>query len=141
MIKLIAFDLWNTLIYKDKKEDVIREYSHTISMLESLKEQGFDIGLITNSSHFSIERVKKETKIFEFIDYAIFSFNVGAIKPSIKMFEAILEVSKCKPAEIIMVGDSKKDDVIPPRELGIHSIHYTNYLDLKKDLKKYGISF
>lgn len=124
---------------RDEAEKVIKEYPHAVPMLKSLKNQGLETGLITNSSHFAIEKVKKNTSILEYIDYKIFAFEVGAVKPNTKMFEAILEKSKYKPSEVIMIGDSKKDDVIAPRKIGMHSIHYTNYQNLKQDLEAYGI--
>ena len=51
----------------------------------------------------------------------------------------MLKISKCKPSEVIMIGDKIKDDVIPPKKIGMNSIHLRNYSQLKRDLRGFGI--
>lgn len=125
---------------RDKAEEGTKLYSHTLSMIKKLKKQGYKIGLISNSSVFAIEQVNKRTKLLEQIDYPLFSFDVGVIKPNLNFFKRMLKISKCKPSETIMVGDKTGDDVIPPRKLGMNSILYTDYKTLKKDMKKFNIN-
>ena len=38
-----------------------------------------------------------------------------------------------------MIWDKMWDDVLPPRELGMNSLLFENYEQLKKDLLDYGI--
>jgi HAD superfamily hydrolase (TIGR01549 family) len=124
---------------RDKAEEETKLYSHTLSMLKQLREQGYKIGLISNSSVFAIEQIKAKTNLLDYIDYPLFSFDVGVIKPNLKFFGEMLKISGCKPEETIMIGDKKKDDVLPPRELGMNAILYTDYQQLRKDLAPFGI--
>jgi len=124
---------------RDKAEAEATLYPHVISMLTQLREKGYKIGLISNTSMFAAEIVNKKTNLFYYLDYPLFSFDVGVIKPDLKFFKEMLKISKCKPEECIMVGDKLNDDVIPPRELGINSIHYKDYNSLKKDFESFGI--
>lgn len=125
---------------RDKAEEKTKLYPHTISMLRQLRKQGYKTGLISNSSIFAAEKVKQKTKLLDYIDYPLFSFDVGVVKPNPKFFKKMLKITKCKPKETIMIGDKLTDDVIPPRKIGINSILYTNYEQLKRDLSSFSIT-
>lgn len=124
---------------RDKAEKNTKTYPHSIKTLKSLKKQGYKIGLISNSSVFAIPSIKK-SNLLKYIDYPLFSYYVKVIKPNLKFFKKMLKISKCKPEESIMIGDKLEDDVIPPRKIGMNSIHYKNYEKLKKDLKKFNVN-
>lgn len=124
---------------RDLAEKKIKPYSHTISMLKQIKKKGYKIGLLSNSTVFAVAQVKKNTKILEYIDYPLFSFNVGTVKPDLKFFRKILEISGCTPKEAIMIGDKKDADITPAKKIGMHTILYRDYETLKKDFTKFGI--
>lgn len=124
---------------RDEAESKTKEFEHTNSMLRQLKDAWYKIWLISNCSVFALEQIKDKTTILNYIDYPLFSFEAGTIKPDLKIFEKMLEISWCKPEETIMIGDKMWDDVLPPRELGMNSCLYESYEQLKKDLLDYGI--
>jgi len=117
-----------------------KAYTHAIPMLKQLKKAWYKTGIISNNWNFALEWVKRNTKILNYIDYPIFSFEVWVIKPDLKIFEKMLETSWCKPEETIMIWDKMQDDVLPPRELWMNSCLYENYEQLKRDLLNYGIT-
>ncbi|MDD2647111.1 MAG: HAD-IA family hydrolase [Patescibacteria group bacterium] len=123
---------------RDKAEAKTELYPYTIQLLKQLHKLNYKTALISNSSIFAIKQIKK-TKILDYIDYPLFSFQVGVIKPDLKIYRKLLKIAKCKPSEAIMIGDKLGDDVLPPRQLGMHSIHLTTYPKLKKELKKFNI--
>ena len=47
--------------------------------------------------------MKEKTAILDYIDYPLFSFGLGTIKPDLAFFEKMLEITACKPEETIMV--------------------------------------
>ena len=124
---------------RDAAENKTKEYEYTIPMFKQLKNSWYKIWLISNSSVFEIEHLKEKTKILDYVDYQLFSFDIGKIKPDLKIFEKMLEISWYKPEETIMIWDKLWDDVLPPRELGMNSLLFENYEQLKKDLLDYGI--
>ena len=113
-------------------------FPHTIKMLEQLKKQRYYIGLISNTSNCVIKKIKK-TELFDYIDYPLFSFDIGLIKPNYKIFIEMLTRAKCKPNEAMMIGDSLIDDIIPSKRLGMNAIQFKNYEQLKKELAPFGI--
>ena len=125
---------------RDKAEEETKLYPHTIPMLKQLRKDGYKTGLISNSSIFAVEQIKQKTELLEYIDYPLFSFDVGVIKPNLKFFTKMLEICKCKPEETIMIGDKLNDDVIPPKKIGMKALQYKDYETLKKDLKKFNVN-
>jgi len=71
---------------RDKAEEETKLYSHTMPMLKKLRKEGYKTGLISNSSVFAVEQIKQKTNLLEHIDYPLFSFDVGVIKPNLKFF-------------------------------------------------------
>lgn len=124
---------------RDNAENHTKEFEHTIPMLRQLKDGWYKIWLISNCSVFALEHVKEKTSILNYIDYPLFSFDVWTIKPDLKIYEIMLEISWCKPEETIMIGDKMWDDVLPPREIWMNSCLFENYEQLKKDLLDYEI--
>lgn len=137
MIKLIAFDLWKTLAYRDGYETKL--YSYTVPMLRQLREKNRKTGVISNSSVFAVEQIKKKTNLLDYIDYQLFSYGVGYVKPDLKIFEEMLRISGCEPEETLMVGDKLEEDVIPPRNIGMNAILFESYDQLKGELRKFSI--
>lgn len=124
---------------RDNAENHTKEYEHTIPMLKQLKDAWYKIWLISNCSVFALEHIKNKTSILDYIDYPLFSFDAWTIKPDLKIYEKMLEISWCKPEETIMIGDKMWDDVLPPKEIWMNSCLFENYEQLKKDLLDYDI--
>lgn len=124
---------------RDKAEAETKLFFHTIPMLKQLREQNYKIGLISNSSVFAVEQIKKKTNLLDYIDYPLFSFDVGVIKPNLKIFKEMLKITKCRPEETIMIGDKLNDDIVPSLSLGMNAIIFENYEQLKKELSNFGI--
>lgn len=133
-------DNMNLLInIRDYAESQSKLYLHTIPMLKQLRKLWYKIWLLSNSSIFAVEVLKRKTNLLDYIDYPLFSFEVGTIKPDLAFFEKMLEITACKPEEAIMVWDKLDDDVLPPRELGMNAILFENYEQLKSDFASFGI--
>ncbi len=124
---------------RDEAESKTKLYSHTIRMLKQLRKQGYKTGLLSNSSVFAIQQIKKRTNLIDLIDYPLFSYQVGTIKPDLKFYREMLKISNCKPEETIMIGDKLEDDVLPPRKIGMNSILFENYGQLKKELSCFSV--
>lgn len=125
---------------RNKAENETKLFPHTISMLQKLKSQGLKTGLISNSSVFAVEQIKTKTNLLNYIDYPLFSFDVGVIKPDSKFFVEMLRISKCKPEETIMIGDKVNDDVIPAKNIGMNAILFKDFEQLKKELTSFSIN-
>lgn len=131
----------NTIIeIRDNAEEKIKLFEYTTILIEQLKEQNYETGIASNSTCFIIEKLKEKTDFLDKIDYPLFSFDVGVVKPSPKIFYKMIEKSGYKANEIVMIGDNYYDDIIPAREIGMHAIHFgKSYEELKKELSFLGV--
>jgi len=124
---------------RDYAEERTKEFGHSVPLLKQLQRQGLKTGLLSNTSVFALKQVRKKTRILDFIDYPVFSFEVGAIKPDKRMFKEVLKRAKCRPEDALMIGDKPNDDVIPAQKIGMNAILFKDSKQLKKDLAKFSI--
>ncbi len=119
---------------RKSKDSKFLTYDYVIPLLKKLS-QNYKLGLISNCTYYSAEIMKKETSIFDYIDYEILSFQVGLLKPDLNIFLKMLEKANVKPEEALMIGDNLNNDIIPCKILGLNAIHFTGDSNkLKKDL-------
>jgi len=102
-----------------------------------LHVMGHRLGLLSNTSemhwnYFSDGRYDIIPRIFE---VAVLSFEVGAIKPDPKIYQAAAERSGVAPGEIFFVDDIA-GHVEGAREAGLDAVQYTSPSALVADLRK-----
>lgn len=131
-------NIMRVIAIRGKAETHIILYDFVIPLITQLKENKIKIGLLTNSSIFIRKILEQDTDLLKYIDIPLFSYELGTIKPDLKLFLEMQRISKISnPKEIVMIGDNLFDDIYPAKELGINTIHFKgNYEELKKELKK-----
>lgn len=93
----------------------------TTEILQSLKDKGYLIGIISNSPPTTQDQLG-DLKIDSFVDKAIFSFECGYRKPSKEIYDLFLEKLGISPKEALMIGDSLKNDVLGAQSAGLDAI-------------------
>ena len=90
--------------------DSWRLFPETVEVLKTLKDQGFELGIISNfdSRLFSVLR---GLGIADLFDTVTISSLAHAAKPSARIFEQALEKHAVDPEDALHVGDSERDDV------------------------------
>jgi HAD superfamily hydrolase (TIGR01509 family) len=96
-------------------------YPDTLANLEQLHKT-YQLGLITNSFQISFAHLQSVYPLSNYFDLLLPSFQIGHIKPDVVLFETALQRLGVTPSEVVMVGDSLEDDVVPTRVLGWRSI-------------------
>jgi HAD superfamily hydrolase (TIGR01549 family) len=92
-----------------------------IKPLLRLLKKRYHLGIIANQpvetrellNRFGLER---------HFDVIVLSDEVGATKPSKRIFETALERAGCPPEKAVMVGDRPDNDVAPAKKLGMKTI-------------------
>lgn len=113
-------------------------YIYLFPILKKLKKQGYKLAMLSNATYQEGEKIKS-SKLKKYINHFFFSYDLKAIKPSLKCFKSILSHYKLKPSEVLMIGNTYEDDIKPAKKLGINTIHFKNSRKLKKELKNKGI--
>jgi putative hydrolase of the HAD superfamily len=124
---------------RDYLESKVKLFKHTLPMLKKLRELEYKIGIISNTSIFAIYPLKKKTSLLRYIDFPLFSYDAGMIKPDPRIFRKMLKLAKVRSDKAIMIGDKLHIDVMGANKIGVRGIQFKTYPKLKADLKKLGI--
>jgi len=90
--------------------DSWRLFPDTLDVLKTLKDQGYELGIISNFDS-RLFPVLRGLGIADFFDTITISSLAHAAKPSARIFEQALEKHAVDPEEALHVGDSERDDV------------------------------
>lgn len=96
-------------------------FPETHEVLTQLKQQGFELGIISNfdSRFFQLSRVLGLSAYF---DSVTISSLAGAVKPAKKIFSHALAQHMMIPQEALHVGDHPIEDFEGARQAGLHAV-------------------
>jgi FMN phosphatase YigB (HAD superfamily) len=82
--------------------------------------------------------LKIEENQYAKFDFAILSYKIKSLRPELKAYRTILRKTHARGEECLYI-DSKKEMLVPAKNLGMQTIFFKNNSQLFKDLKKYKI--
>jgi putative hydrolase of the HAD superfamily len=96
----------------------------THSLLDSLRDRGLKLGLVSNAFDpgWLLHRDLEQMGLAERLDVAVFSSEVGKRKPHPEIFHAALAPLGVRPEEALFVGDRLYEDVRGAAELGMTTV-------------------
>ena len=95
-----------------------------LETLGILKNGGFLLGLISNSSNIEFDPLENNLGLKDIFDALIVSYRVGLLKPDPRIFELALAKLNVRASEVVMVGDTLQDDILPAQKLGMKTLLY-----------------
>lgn len=100
-----------------------------ISMLDFAKSHFEKLGIMTNGESIHQRNKIKSLGLEKWIspDLIVISGEHGCPKPDKRLFEIAKEKSGCTCENLVIVGDSLKNDILPAHELGWRSIWINLY--------------
>ncbi|MBN2378778.1 HAD family hydrolase [candidate division WOR-3 bacterium] len=99
-------------------------------VLSALKDRGYPLALLSNTSHGHIIRqIMDREGLTPFFDHLIYTDEIGPRKPNPKAFEFLLERLGTEPQETVHIGDRLELDVLGARRSGIRSVLYQSNRD------------
>ncbi|MDD5192726.1 MAG: HAD family phosphatase [Candidatus Nanoarchaeia archaeon] len=110
-----------------------KEIHGTREIIESLKEKGYRLGLLSVHTKEWIDYCDTKFDYHKLFDSISYSFEVGISKPDIKAYEFILKKLKEKPENCLFIDDNE-ENLVSARKLDIKTIQFKNPNQLKKDL-------
>lgn len=114
-------------------------FPNTIETLIDLKNQGYEMHIITNGFP-EVQHIKlKESKLIDYFNCIICSEDIGHTKPNKAIFEAALLKSGCKKEDAIMIGDDMRADIQGALLAGWNAVHFDPNKRFKKSSNIYRI--
>ena len=99
-------------------------YEDAVCVLDSLKERGYRIGLITNSFYpmWMRDVELRHYNLIDYFDARITSGDSGFMKPHPAIYQRILEMLDVPAARALFVGDRPENDIAGANEAGLISV-------------------
>lgn len=110
------------------------ERTKTSKFLESLKEKGYNIYLLSDLSKYSFE-YNSSMSFFKNVKGGIYSFEVGTIKPDDNNYKRLLGDFNLVADETIFIDDHE-ENVQKAEEFGIHGVVYTTLEEVVEKVNK-----
>lgn len=111
-----------------------------LETLQKLKENEIKICLISNCDVIDV-MYWRESPLCELFDDAVFSYEVGYLKPDRHIYEIAVQRMKVNPLECCFVGDGGSNELFGAKQIGMNTV-CSEYLEKKsvekrKDILKY----
>ena len=113
---------------------VIEESERVLKMLK-LK---YPVYGLTNWSAETITIAYDRYDFFQLLDGIVVSGDEKLIKPNPKLYTVLLERYDLKAEESLFIDDNLKN-IETAREMGFHTIHYTEDVNLEEEVKRMGL--
>lgn len=116
----------------------IKCYDYTASWIQNLQEKGYGVYLLSNYPRRLYSQSIDELSFVEYVDGAVFSFEVQATKPESEIYEALLEKYELDATECVFVDDNRAN-IIAANHLGMATIHFHTKSQAEEELKSLGV--
>ncbi|KUG19631.1 hypothetical protein ASZ90_010642 [hydrocarbon metagenome] len=83
---------------------------------------GLPKGLVSNGQRVFSEMELRALSLLDHFDAVIFSSDEGCKKPSPRIFQSALKQLGLSPGEVLVIGDSFENDIIPALKLGMQAL-------------------
>jgi putative hydrolase of the HAD superfamily len=110
-------------LYETKKLEDIPLYPFVKETFYKLRSMGIPVVLVTDAHSTNAALRLKNTGLDRLVDHLITCDMTGAKKPSLTVFQYVLDKFKISPDQALYVGDSLERDIEPAKKIGIIAVH------------------
>lgn len=108
-----------------------------LNLLAQLR-QSYPTYILSNTNELHWEYLVREYDLLNLADGTLTSFEVKAMKPDLKIYQAAVERFKLVPDQTVFIDDLEKN-AEGARAAGWHAIHHRGYETTIAELKKLGV--
>jgi len=109
-------------------------------IVHSLKKEGIRLVLLSNTSECHFKRINTDYPICQVFDQLILSYEVGACKPDLLIYQKALEAANCSKDECFYTDDIP-EFIAGASKAGLKGEIYTDPFSLRKHLIDRGCDF
>ena len=114
-------------------------FPYAIETLTDLKNDGFNMHIITNGFKEVQFRKLKNCGFEDFFDIIVCSEEVGKNKPAPEVFQYAMKKANAIPTNSVMIGDDLRVDIIGGANAGMHTILFDPNKKYRKHCSDYQI--
>jgi len=111
-----------------------------VEIVKSIRKNGFKTCICSNNFPARINGLHKRFSFLDDFDAITLSYEVGATKPSLKIFQDLISKTGLKPEEIAFADDNK-DNLAGARKIGIQAFFYEGFEKFLEELKKLDVNW
>ena len=110
------------LAHRERLRKCMTEISpEVLDTVKTLKRMGFSLGVISNAD-VTDNASWSESPLYPYFDDAVFSCDVGFVKPGREIYERALSRLGAKPEEAVFIGDGGSEEHKGAKELGMITV-------------------
>ena len=125
-------------LFMEHEKEAIREFPYAREWVKSFHDKGYKCYVLSNYPKGTFANTREERSFEEFLDGAVYSFQVQMIKPEKEIYQVLLERYDLIPEESVFIDDNQAN-VEVARELGMYAIHFQTKCEAEKELEKLGV--
>ena len=118
--------------------DIFTEMHEMTALHAKLRRQGIPTYIFSNTNDLAVEHVRRAFPFFANFDGYIFSYEVGAMKPAAKIYEALEKMAGKRGTEILYLDD-RQENVDAGAARGWQVILQTNPEKTRTLIEKLGL--
>ena len=109
------------------------------SLIKSLKEKGYNLYILSNTSKEVVNHFKNN-EIFKYFDGFVLSYKINMLKPNDGIYKFLLKKYNLVPEECLFIDD-REDNINTAKKFGINgrNVNKDDIEDIKKVLIEYNI--
>jgi FMN phosphatase YigB (HAD superfamily) len=85
--------------------DIFTEMPATIALQADLRQRGLKTYIFSNTNDLAVEHIRRKFPFFENFDGYLYSYEVGAMKPQPKIYEAMEKMAGRHGADLVYLDD------------------------------------
>lgn len=117
---------------------IVVKYDYAVPWVLSFKEAGYRCYYLSNFSRRAHAECADALNFLEYMDGGILSYQDKLIKPDPKIYELLLKRFGLQAEECVFLDDTEKN-LLPARQLGIHTILFQSREQVVLELEKLGV--
>lgn len=114
-------------------EYIVKEYEYAPTWVQSLKNAGYQILVLSNYPRTGFSYAKKNFKFLQYIDGGVISYEVLSVKPEPEIYKALIDKYNLVPEQCAFLDD-REDNIEAGHKFGFNTIHFKTQQQAAKDL-------
>ena len=109
-----------------------------VKVVKEVREKGYKTLICTNNFPARINGLDKRLGLLDNFDAYVFSYEIGATKPSTKIFQTLVDKSGVQAEEIVFADDNNAN-LAGAKEVGIQAFFYEGFEHFMNKLRELGV--